>query len=335
MRKALSAAAVAAALVILAGGAAILYYRDALARRPSPTVNKTVVIPAGYPTARIGALLESEGLVTSGRVFTWFCRLNGLDGKLEAGRYHLRSGDGIPAIARTLAAGKIWLKRFTVPEGYDEKKTAAAVAVAGICPAGAFLKAAAAGDPRGRVKRKNLEGYLFPDTYEVAADATPADVVTMMVDRFFQVMGPKEQARAAALGRSLDDIVVVASIVEREAMRKNEKPVVASVFYNRLKRGMRLESCATVIYALGRQPDRLTVQDLKVDSPYNTYRHDGLPPGPICSPGKDALLAALYPADTDYLFFVSNGDGSHTFSKTFGAHNAARAAKKHKGKNRK
>jgi len=125
--------------------------------------------------------------------------------------------------------------------------------------------------------------------------------------------------------------VTLASIVEREALLDEERPIVASVFYNRLARGMRLESCATVIYALDGDVERLTVQDLKVESPYNTYIHAGLPPGPICSPGRASLEAALQPADTDYLFFVSNGDGSHTFSKTFGGHLNARANKK-KGK---
>jgi UPF0755 protein len=166
----------------------------------------------------------------------------------------------------------------------------------------------------------------------VAATAGAEDVVRVMVDRFFEVMTPAEVKRAEAAGRPLAEVVTVASIVEREAMLDDEKPLIASVFYNRLARGMKLESCATVIYALGRTPERLTVEDLQVDSPYNTYKYAGLPPGPICSPGEKALKAALSPAATDYLFFVSNGDGSHTFSKTFGAHLAARNEKKERNK---
>jgi len=322
----IAAAFAAVMLIAVLGGRA--YYRDATSRLPSPAVTKTVVIPTGYTTQRIAALLEGEGLIADDRAFIWYCRVHRLDGKLEAGRYRLRSDAGVSGIAAALAGGKVYYVRFTVPEGYDKTKTAAAVAAAGICTQQEFLKAAAHGDPRGRVDRKNLEGYLFPDTYELAADATAADAVNIMVDRFFTVIGPKEKARAAEMGRSLDEIVTLASIVEREAMVKEEKPVIASVFYNRLAKGMRLESCATVIYALGRQPERLTVQDLKVDSPYNTYTHAGLPPGPICSPGKEALLAALYPAQTDYLFFVSKGDGTHTFTTTLGAHLKARADKK-------
>lgn len=335
MKKLAWIAAACAAVLLIALIAGRAYYRDATARTPSPAVAKTVVIPPGYTTRQIGALLEQEGLITDARAFAWYCRFNSLDGKLEAGRYRLHSEDGIKGIAAALAGGKVFYVRFTVPEGYDKTKTAAAVAAAGICTQKEFLEAADRGDRLGRVGPKNLEGYLFPDTYELAADAAAADAVAVMVDRFFAVMGPREQARAAEMDRSLDEIVTLASIIEREAMVPEEKPLVASVFYNRLEKGMRLESCATVIYALGRQPDRLTVQDLKVDSPYNTYIHAGLPPGPICSPGKDALLAALYPAETDYLFFVSKGDGTHTFTTNLGAHLKARTEKKKslKGKN--
>jgi len=335
MKKAGLTVLVLAALALAAAAALYLHYRDAVARRPSPPVAKTVVVPPGYSTKRIASLLAREGLIADEGAFVWYCRLHKLDGKLQAGEYRLRSDDGVAAIATTLAAGRIHLLKFTVPEGYDLDKTARVVAAAGICTQAQFLAACRAGDPRGRVKGDNLEGYLFPDTYEVAADATAADVVAMMLERFFRVMGPAEVKKAKKEGRTLGEVVTLASIVEREAMRPAEKPVVASVFYNRLAKGMRLESCATVIYALGRQPDRLTVQDLKVDSPYNTYIHAGLPPGPICSPGETSLRAALEPARTDYLFFVSNGDGSHTFSRTLGEHLRAREATKEKQKGKK
>jgi len=304
------------------------YYHDAITRVPRAAVTKTVVIPPGFTTARIADLLAAEGLITAAGPFRWYCRLHRLDGKLQAGEYLLRSQDGIPAIAHALATGRVRVITFTIPEGYDTAKTARVVAAAGLCSEEEFKAAARRGDPAGRVPSKNLEGYLFPDTYRVPATADADRVVKLMVDRFFAVMGPDPEGRAAAAGRTLAEVVTVASLVEREALQPREKPLVAAVFYNRLKKGMRLESCATVIYALGRQPERLTVQDLKVDSPYNTYLHAGLPPGPICSPGKEALAAALEPADVDYLFFVSNGDGTHTFSRTFAEHARARAARK-------
>jgi UPF0755 protein len=321
---------VAAAVVVLAGFAVFKYYRAQVERTPRVSVTRTIAVPPGYTTADIAALLAEEGLVADRRAFVWYCRLNGLDGKLQAGEYVLTSDDGIPALAATLAAGRVHVTRFTVPEGYDKEKTARVVAAAGICTAEEFLAACERGDPKGRVPSRDLEGYLFGDTYEVNADAGADDVVAAMLARFFEVMGPEELARVKETGRPLADVVTLASIVEREAMLDEERPLVASVFYNRLARRIRLESCATVIYALGGDVDRLTVQDLKVASPYNTYIHAGLPPGPICSPGRASLRAALYPADTDYLFFVSNGDGSHTFSRTFGDHLNARAQKKKK-----
>lgn len=329
MKKSLIVLVLVAA-VVAAGAAFYKYYEAAIKRKPETAVTKTVVVPPGYTTAEIATLLAEEGVIADENPFIWYCRLNGLDGKLQAGEYVLSSEDGIPAVAATLAAGRVHVVKFTVPEGYDKRKTARVVEAAGICSADEFLAACRRGDPRGRVPTDDLEGYLFGDTYEVTGDAGPEDVVATMVDRFFEVLGPDGLARAGELGRPLQDAVTLASIVEREALLNEERPPVASVFYNRLARGMRLESCATVIYALGGDVDRLTIQDLKVDSPYNTYIHAGLPPGPICSPGRASLMAALDPAQTDYLFFVSNGDGSHTFSKTLRGHLAARAEKNKK-----
>ena len=326
------AALVAAAVVVLVAFGSYEYYRSRVERVPDEAVTRTVVVPPGHTTAEIADLLAEEGLVADRRAFVWYCRFNGLDGKLQAGEYVLNSDAGIPALAATLAAGRVHVVRFTVPEGYDKKKTARVVAAAGICTADEFLAACERGDPEGRVPIRDLEGYLFGDTYELSADAGADDVVAVMLDRFFEVMGPAELGRVEKTGRTLQDVVTLASVVEREALLDEERPIVASVFYNRLARGMRLESCATVIYALGGDVERLTVQDLKVDSPYNTYIHAGLPPGPICSPGRASLEAALEPADTDYLFFVSNGDGSHTFSETFGGHLNARSQKKKRNK---
>jgi UPF0755 protein len=329
MKKGLFVLALVAAVVV-ALFSLYKYYGAAVSRKPAEAVTETVVVPPGYTTAEIAALLVEEGVIAEAKPFVWYCRVHGLDGKLQAGEYVLSSEDGIPAVAATLAAGRIHVAKFTVPEGYDKKKTARVVEAAGICPAEEFLAACRRGDPPGRVPSDDLEGYLFGDTYRVSGDAGAEDVVALMVDRFFEVLGPDGLARAEGSGRSLQEVVTLASIVEREALLDEERPLVASVFYNRLARGMRLESCATVIYALGGDVDRLTIQDLKVDSPYNTYIHAGLPPGPICSPGRASLMAALDPAETDYLFFVSNGDGSHTFTKTLRGHLAARAGKNKK-----
>ncbi|UCH77624.1 MAG: endolytic transglycosylase MltG [Candidatus Coatesbacteria bacterium] len=318
-------ALIGAAAVVAAVYGTYRYYLAQVRRTPVTPAVKTVTIPAGYTTAEIASLLAEEGLIAEPRAFVWYCRLNGFDGKLQAGRYELSSEEGIPALAATLAAGRVRVVRFTIPEGYTKEKTAAALEAAGVCPVPEFLAACDRGDPRGRLPGEDLEGYLFGDTYEVEADAGADEIVATMVDRFFEVW--EAEAAPEVSSRARGEVVTLASIVEREAMLDEERPLVASVFHNRLARGMRLESCATVIYALGGDVERLTIQDLQVDSPYNTYVNGGLPPGPICSPGRASLRAALNPAATDYLFFVSNGDGSHTFSRTLRGHLTARANK--------
>jgi UPF0755 protein len=241
MKKAFAMLA-AAAVVVLVAFAAYGYYRAQVERTPDASITRTVVVPPGYTTAEVAALLAEEGLVADRRAFVWYCRFKGLDGKLQAGEYVLSSDAGIPALAATLAAGRVHVTRFTVPEGYDKKRTARAVAATGVCTAEEFLEACDRGDPKGRVPSRDLEGYLFGDTYEVGADADADAVVAVMLGRFFEVMGPEELARVKASGRSLAEVVTLASIVEREALLDEERPLVASVFYNRLSRGMRLES---------------------------------------------------------------------------------------------
>jgi UPF0755 protein len=178
----------------------------------------------------------------------------------------------------------------------------------------------------------SLEGFLFPDTYEFPSDATARDVIARMLDTFGQRFTPELREQARAQGLTVYQAVTLASIVEREAVLPEERPIIASVFLNRLRAGMHLNADPTVQYALGYQGEGhgwwkrpLLLEDLEVDSPYNTYRHVGLPPGPICNPGLAALEAVVNPADTRYLYFVANdvaGDGSHVFAETLEEHNA-------------
>jgi len=192
-----------------------------------------------------------------------------------------------------------------------------------------FLEAAAKGEfdydfltgvPHGE---KRLEGFLFPDTYQFEADATAEEIINVMLKRFGEVYNEEYRRRAQELGLSTLEVVTMASIVEKEAKLDEERAVIAGVFYNRLKKNWKLESCATVQYLLGEPKAELSYKDLEIDSPYNTYKYYGLPPGPIASPGKASLEAALYPEEVDYLFFRANPDGSHTFSRTLAEHNQA------------
>jgi UPF0755 protein len=226
-------------------------------------------------------------------------------------------------IMKALVAGKAETVRFTIPEGYDIKRTSAKLTEDGLINAETFAKEIETGKfdyeflkdaPAGP---NRLEGFLFPETYEIFANANEHDIIDKMLYQFNKVFTDEYYARAEELGMSVRDVITLASIIEREARVPEDRPVIASVFYNRLKIKMPLQSCATVQYILGEQKPVLSIKDTKIESPYNTYLHPGLPPGPIASPGADSIKAALYPADTDYLYFLAKGDGSHAFSSTY------------------
>jgi UPF0755 protein len=165
-----------------------------------------------------------------------------------------------------------------------------------------------------------MEGFLLPETYFIDPAATEKDIIKIMNDEFNKFWTKKLEIRAEELNMTKKDIITLASIVEKEAVSANERPVIAGIFYNRLAKKMRLESCSTVLYAMGINKERLTFDDLKFNSPYNTYKHAGLPPGPICNPGKETIMSVLFPKKTSYLYFVSKGDGTHLFATTLNEH---------------
>jgi UPF0755 protein len=175
------------------------------------------------------------------------------------------------------------------------------------------------------ITASNLEGYLFPDTYRLSWSTTPEKVAQVMVEQFRKTITDSLMRRAEEIGFSLAQVVTLASMIEAEAKDGNERDLISAVYHNRLRRGMLLQCDPTVIYALPKLDRPLLLKDLEVDSPYNTYRYPGLPPGPICNPGKASILAALYPAGVNYLYFVATGEGSHIFSATLAQHNLARA----------
>lgn len=219
--------------------------------------------------------------------------------------------------------------RFTIPEGFEIKNIAERLEGLGLVNSETFYQVVNEGEfdydflkdlPERDMR---LEGYLFPDTYEVKVNAGEKFIVNMMLARFDEVFSDTYRQRAKELGYSIDDIVTMASMVEREAASAEEMPTVAGVFYNRLKKDMKLESCASVQYILKERKTVLSTADTKIKSPYNTYLNSGLPVGPISSPGKASLEAALYPEDTEYMYFVLGKDGKHIFSKTYEEHLAA------------
>jgi UPF0755 protein len=284
---------------------------------------QALVVAQGAGVLDIGRRLHELGLVRHPEVFRFYVLSRGETGRLRAGEYALEGSMSLEQVVDKLVRGDVVRHTVTFPEGTNLEDMARLAAVKGI-PLEAFL--AAARNPE-LIKdldpdAKDLEGYLFPDTYDVPRGAEPAaQLVARMVRRFRTVMAP--ELTQLPSGRSLRQVVTLASIVETETARPEERPRVAAVFLNRLQRRMPLQTDPTVIYALrkaGTYDGNIRKGDLDVDSPYNTYRFPGLPPGPIASPGRASLQAALHPAQSRELYFVSKNDGSHQFSESLAEH---------------
>ena len=310
------------ALLIGANVGMWLYNR---AMRPGavPTAVRIVAIPEGSTARTIAEEFLPRRF--DRRLFCMLARIRGLDESLRYGSYRVSRSmslwDLIDVLAEGVPAESL---KVTLPEGFTIEHIAGTLARRKIVAADEFILAA--NDPELAaslgVPAGTLEGYLFPDTYQFLPETPAEDVIRMLVARFRQVMAD-EQGSATLSAADVYDIVTVASIVEREALLDEEKPLVAAVIYNRLARGMRLQCDATIRYGLKQYDRHLTYAELDADTPYNSYLHGGLPPTPICNPGRMSLRAALRPADSDYLYFVSRNNGTHRFSRTLAEHNAA------------
>jgi UPF0755 protein len=285
-----------------------------------------VEIPPGAGPGAIGRRLTEAGVVrdeASFRVALW---RSGQARRLQAGEYRFERPMSAREVINKLARGEVFTRPVTFPEGLTVRQMSQIYERDGAGRAADFLRAAQNVelirniDPGAR----DLEGYLFPNTYSLPRKASAADLVERMVTAFRDVLTPELVERATARGLSVRELVTLASLVEKETAKPEERPVVAAVYANRLKIGMGMQCDPTVIYALeraGRYTGNLTREDLKFDSPYNTYRYAGLPPGPIASPGRASLEAAANPSDVPYIYFVSRNDGSHVFSTTLEEHN--------------
>lgn len=284
-----------------------------------------VTIAPGEAFPAVSARLREIGLIRSAFKFRLFARMSGAHRQIKAGEYRLYGTMTPREILTTLVEGNVLLHRVTIPEGFTLRQIAQALAQAGFGDAETFHRMAT--DP-AVVKAQgfngqSLEGYLFPDTYYFPRGYPPAGIVAAMTQRFRSAFSDDWRKRADALGMRLHEVVTLASIVEKETGDPAERPLIASVFHNRMAKGMRLETDPTVIYGIENFDGNLTRKHLRTPTAYNTYLISGLPPGPIASPGHAALEAVLYPADSDYLFFVSRQDGTHQFSRNLKDHQEA------------
>lgn len=317
-------------IIILAAvcTAAALYYVNTLGNPYDESMTETVTvdIPTGSGTEAIGEILQSNGLISSSQKFKLLSRLEGNDGKYKAGSYLLSPSMSSQQMMEIIISGDSNTCRFTIQEGLTAEQTADKLAADNLINKDAFMAEIQNGSFDYRFmtlipsdKENILEGFLYPETYEIFTTASEHDIIDKMLSQFDKLVTDEYYDRAAELGYDMYQIVTIASLIERETLFTDERPVVASVIYNRLAINMPLQIDATVQYALPEHKSRLNNNDLKVNSPYNTYEHTGLPPGPICSPSISSIEAALYPESTNYYYYVlsAQNNGSHKFSNTY------------------
>ncbi|HUT03150.1 MAG TPA: endolytic transglycosylase MltG [bacterium] len=310
--------------VLLVASAPVIYFKNYF-DNPTNMASKPflVRIERGMSVRDVARVLTSQGVIRSVFDFALVCRL--MDASIPAGEYRIPPRLKPRELIRAFCPRNIALRRVTIPEGSTLKDIAAIVESSlgilesdflMICNDESF--AAHLG-----IRANGLEGYLYPETYYFEPGTSAQKVAERMVKEFESVIGQSYQSRIAELGSTLHEIVTIASLVEKETALERERPLIAAVLYNRLRRNMPLQIDASVIHGLRDFDGNLTRDDLKADTPYNTYIRKGLPPGPICSPSKASLLAALYPGDVGYLYFVSMNNGQHKFSATIEEHNRA------------
>jgi UPF0755 protein len=309
-------------LVLLVGWLWTALYRP---YQGFPQEGAFVEVPRGASGKAIARLLAEKGVVRSRLAFELLCRWRA-GRKLEAGEYFFDRPQTAFQVFAVIAEGRVYVKSVTVPEGFTMFDIAGLMEREGFTTRAAFLKAVRDTSPIHDLAPAagGLEGFLFPATYQFPRRVSAQEIVIAMVERFRRTWASLPEAARNRAGLSVGEAVTLASLVERETSVREERPLVAGVFTNRLRRGVALQCDPTVIYALelaDRYSGKLDSGDLRFDSPYNTYRYRGLPPGPIANPGEASLRAALEPSDVNYLYFVANTEGGHFFSETLEEHN--------------
>ncbi|AMP20725.1 hypothetical protein AZF37_05640 [endosymbiont 'TC1' of Trimyema compressum] len=299
-----------------------------------PNVNGevSIMINEGDSLDTIGTTLMDNDVIKSKQMFILYSRMKGDSADFKSGTFIIKRPISLESLNKQLKeipAAEQGVK-ITIPEGYSISQISKPFANSGLMDKDTFLAIADKGDfdykflkfaKPENVKYK-LEGFLFPDTYYFDKGESPKSMFEKMLNRFDEVVGTQLMSKAQSLGTTPLALVTMASVIEKEAVISKERPIISGVFYNRIKENMKLESCSTVQFALGKEEYKpvVTLEDIKINSPYNTYMYGGLPPGPIASPGKESLEAAFSPETTAYLYFVAKGDGSHIFNTSYEEH---------------
>ncbi|MFA6382658.1 MAG: endolytic transglycosylase MltG [Candidatus Buchananbacteria bacterium] len=320
-------------LVILASWFFYLYILDTAISRDAQL--KEFIVEPGWGSTKISQELEKQGLISNSWVFELYVWFKGVSSKLQDGQYFLAKNLSIKEIAQILSRGAGVTKEvnLTFIEGWNNEEYADYLTQKGISSKTDFLaviqKKADWWDESDFLASKprnlDLEGYLFPDTYRIYHDAAIKDIVRKMLDNFGKKLTPELRAEITRQGKTIHEIVTLASILEKEVSSETDRKLVADIFYKRLKAGMPLQADSTVNYVTGKGVSRSTAVDTKIDNPYNTYKYKGLPPGPICNPGLSAITAAIYPQANPYWYFLTTPDGQVIYSKTHDEHVKAKA----------
>ena len=324
-------------LIFIIIGGIFIGYKSLISPVSNDTSLIEVDISDGSSLKSAARLLEEKNLIKNETAFLIYAKINSLE-NIKSGSYSLNKSQNVEEILQILNKGSkpIGIK-ITIPEGYEIRNIAEKLESAGITDFDSFISDTSNVDlyksqyPYLNLPEvKSLEGFLFPDTYYISKEATNEQIIKMFLDRFSEVYEEQQlESKIQKSGLNLNEFITLASIVEREAVKKEERPIIAGIFYNRLSIQMPLQSCATVQYILKERKPVLSIADTKIDSPYNTYLIKGLPPAPIASPGLDAILATSNPQQTKFLYFVAKGDGGHEFSETYEQH--LQAKKKYLG----
>ena len=286
------------------------YYTIFLPTNPSSEKEVIFNIEKGEGLREIAYNLEKEGLIRWAPIFRIYVFTKGVSGKLQAGNYFLSSSMDIPEIAKKFVRGETAKIKVTIPEGF----TAEQIYQRTINIVNVDL-----------TRLKSFEGYLFPDTYEIAYDTQGEEIIKMMLDNFNKKVTPELKTEIERQGKTLEEIIIMASLIEKEVKTKEDKELVSGILWKRLKNKIPLQVDATISYITGKKTTEISIEETKIDSPYNTYKYRGLPLSPICNPGLESILAAIYPKNSEYWYYLSTPEGETIFSKTLEEHNIAKA----------
>ena len=319
----------AAVVVLLTVALLALYSLLTLPKEADVKIDKNnivyVQIKPGMGITEISNMLENKKVIDNKLIFWLAARFNGVEDQVKTGNYALSKSMDARDVLRIFVAGKTSVIRFTVPEGFSVRDIAKRLDDEGIMSENDFLAAAKDYAPYDYItKNKNeiyrVEGFLFPATYEIEPGIEPKALIRMMTAAFDERFTADMRAEAARRGMTIKEIITLASLVEKEARYADDRPIIAQVFWTRLDINMPLQSDTTIQYLLDAPKEEVSIKDTEMESPYNTYQHYGLPPGPIANPGMEAIEAVLSPADTDYLYFVADHDGHNHYAMTYSEH---------------